>query len=213
MGGGGGNSAQKEADAAEKQRQAQIKASTDKINAIFSDPARQAQYDKLAQDTTAYYQSDVDRQNQIASRKLKFSLARSGNIGGSLQAVQGKQLGQDYEKATTLASQQGQKAAANLQGQDEATKQSLIAMAQAGLDTTTAGQEAASALRANLQSGQADATAADLGNAFQDFGSIYQQSQDAKNAREGMKYGYGSIFGNPLYGASAAQPSQTLGGY
>lgn len=204
MGGGGSNSAQREADQQEAKRQAQIAASTAKINAIFSDPSRQSQYDALQKNTTAYYQADLDRQNTVAQRKLKFSLARSGNAGGSVQRDQGKVLGEDYLHGVTLASQQGQKAAANLQGQDEATKQSLIAMAQAGLDTTTAGSEAASSLRANLQSSQADATANGLGEAFGNLNNIYQQSQDAKNAREGMKYGYGSIFGNPLYGQSSA---------
>jgi len=210
--GGGSNSAQDQANQQEAQRQAQITASTQKINSIFSDPSRQAQYDKLAQDTTAYYTSDLDRQNAIAQRNLKFSLARGGQTGGSVQAYQGKQLGEDYLKGVTQASQKGQQAAANLQGQDEATKQSLIAMAQAGLDTTTAGSEAASALKSNLDAGQAGSTAQGLGDVFGDLSSVYQNSLDAKNVRAGNLYGYGSIFSSPLYqpGGGQQQPQQGL---
>lgn len=216
MCGGGGSSAQDQANAAEAQRQAQIKASTQKIESIFADPARQAQYDKLAQDTTAYYESDLDRQNKVAQRQLKFALARGGQIGGSNQAYQGKILGQDYAKGVTQAVTQGQQAAANLQNQDEQTKQGLIAMAQAGLDTTTAGNEAASALRSNLQSGMAGATAQGLGDVFSNLNNVYQSSLDAKNLRAGNLYGYGSIFSNPLYtpggGTTQQQPMQSIFG-
>jgi hypothetical protein len=114
-------------------------------------------------------------------------------------------LGQDYLKGVAQASQKGQQAAANLQGEDEATRQSLIAMAQAGLDTTTAGTEASSALRSNLQAGQAGATAQGLGDIFQDVSSVYNTSQDAKAARQGMLYGYGSIFGNSQFAPSQQQ--------
>ena len=208
--GGSNNSAQDQANQQEAQRQAQITASTAKINSIFDDPSRQAQYDKLGADTTAYYTSDLDRQNAIAQRQLKFSLARGGQTGGSLQADEGKQLGQDYEKGVTKASQYGQQAASSLQGQDESTRQSLIAMAQAGLDTTTAGSEAASALRSNLQSGQAGSTAQGLGDVFGDVSQVYNASQDAKNARAGSLYGYGSIFSNPLI--AQQQPQSLWGG-
>jgi len=211
MGGGGNNDAQKQAEQNERERQAQIAQSTAKINALFADPKRQQQYDKLASDTTAFYTQDLDRQNEIAARKLKFALARSGNAGGSLQADEGKVLGQDYEKGLIAATQRGQQAAASLQGQDEQSKQSLIAMAQAGLDTTTAGSEAASALRSNLQAGQSSATAQGLGDLFSDLSNTYQNSLDAKNARQGQLYGWGSLF-QPLYGAPQQQPSG-FGGY
>jgi hypothetical protein len=212
MGGGGGNSAQNAANAAEQQRQAQITATTAKIESIFSDPSRQAQYDKLGADTTAYYTSDLDRQNAIAQKKLKFSLARSGQVGGSEQAYQGKVLGEDYTKGLNQASTQGQQAAANLQNQDEQTKQGLIAMAQAGLDTTTASSEASSALRSNLQSGQAGATAQGLGDVFSDLGSVYQNSQDAKAQRQGSLFGYGSIFA-PTYGSVGGYNTAAVAGF
>ena len=82
------------------------------------------------------------------------------------------------------------------------------AMAQAGLDTTTAGSEASSALQANVQGAQANSTAQGLGDIFGDVSQTYNSSLDAKNLRAGSLYGYGSMFGSPLYGVGAAQPQQ-----
>lgn len=199
MGGGSSNDAQKAADKAEAERQRQIQQSTAAINAIFDSPERQAQYDKLAGDTTTYLTGDLDRQKAVADRKLKFALARSGQVGGSLQADEGKVLGEDYSKGLVQATQRGLQAGAGLRGEDEATRQSLIAMAQAGLDTTTASSEAASALRANLEAGKANSTANSLADVFGDLSGVYNNSLDAKAQRAGQKYGYGQLY-SPMYG-------------
>ena len=196
--GGGSNNAQQQAAANEAERQRQIADSTAKINSIFDSPDRQAQYDKLAADTTAYYTSDLDRQKAINDRKLKFALARSGNIGGSLQADQSRALGQDYLKGVVEASRRGQAAGANLRAADEQTRMNLIAMAQSGLDATTASSQATSALRGNLQSSMADSTANSLGDAFSDLGSIYNKSEDAKQFR--TQYRNGLNLYSPMYG-------------
>jgi hypothetical protein len=207
--GGGNNQAQQQAAQDEAQRQAQIKQSTGAINALFDDPARKGQYDQLAKDTTAYYTSDLDRQNAVAQRKLKFALGRSGQAGGSTQYDQAKVLGQDYDKGLLEASRRGEQASANLQGQDESQRQSLLAMAEAGLDTTTASSEASSALRSNLQSSQADATANAFGDLFGDVNSLYNTSQDAAALRRGQLYGYGSLF-SPVFGVGQQQATGGL---
>jgi hypothetical protein len=208
MGGGGGGSAQKQASADEAERQRKIAESTGAINAVFDSPDRQAQYDKLGADTTKFYTTDVDKQNAEAQRQLTFALARSGLTGGSENAYKGKVLGQDYLKGVLEASRKGNAAAAGLRSTDEATRQSLIAMAMSGLDTTTASSEAASALRANVQGSQADATAQSLGDLFGNLQSTYQLSQDAAAQRKGQKYGYTSLY-TPQYGPGAQQqPTQ-----
>lgn len=197
--GGGSNNAQQQAEQNERERQAQIASSTASINRIFDDPARQAQYDKLAGDTTAYYTGDLNRQNEVAGRQLKFALARSGNFGGSLQADQGQKLGEDYQKGLIEASRRGQAAGADLRASDETTRMNLIAAAQAGLDATTAGSRAASSLRSNLQSSQAGATANQLGDAFSNFSDLWRRSQDDKQYRTQFKNGM-SLY-SPMYGA------------
>jgi len=207
MGGGGSNSAQKEATAQEQERQRKIAESTGAVNKIYDDPARQAQYDKLGSDTTKFYADDVDRQNKVAGRQLKFSLARSGLAGGSAQADEGKVLGEDYLKGILEATRRGQSAASSLRSSDEQSRQQLIAMAMSGLDTTTAQSAASSALRANVQGSLADSTAGGLGDMFSNLNSTYQQSQDAKAARQGQKYGYTSLY-SPMFGIPANQPPQ-----
>ncbi|MGE7136036.1 hypothetical protein ACQKIE_00185 [Luteibacter sp. NPDC031894] len=192
--GGGGNDAAKEANRAEAQRQKNIAQSTAQINTIFNDPGRTAQYDKLAGDTTAFYRTDLDKQQADATRGLKFALARSGQIGGSVQADKNTQLGEDYLKGVIKASRLGQQAGANLRAQDETSRANLIAMAQNGLDATTATQNAATALRSNLESGMSTATANTFGDAFGDFANIYKQSQDAAALRSGQKYAYNTLY-------------------
>lgn len=202
--GGGSQKAAKQANAAEQQRQANIASSTAKVNDIFNDPARTGQYDQLASDTTKFYRDDLDKQQADATRNTKFSLARSGQIGGSLQADQNAKLGEDYLHGVVKASRLGQQAGANLQASDETSRANLIAMAQNGLDATTASSNAASALRSNLESGQAGATVGQLGDAFSDFANVYKQSQDAAALRSGQKYAYNTLY-TPGFGYGGAR--------
>jgi len=205
MGGGGGDKAQKQAAADDAKRQADIDASIAGINHIYDSPDRQKQYDQLTADTTKYYTDDVNRQEAIEARKQKFALARSGLVGGSEQAYQGKMLGQDYDKALIAATRKGNEAGANLRSSDESTRQNLIGMAEAGLDAGTAANQATRSLQGNLLSSEAGSTADSLGGLFGDLSAGYQQSQDAKDARNGALYGYGSLFQSPMYGAGGNQ--------
>jgi hypothetical protein len=70
------------------------------------------------------------------------------------------------------------------------------------LDATSAASQAASALKGNLQAGQASSTANAFGDTFGDFATIYQKSQDAKALRDGQLYAYNTIY-QPGFGAGA----------
>jgi hypothetical protein len=70
----------------------------------------------------------------------------------------------------------------------------LLAMAQSGLDAGTAQSQATSSLQNNLLAGESTATADSFANAFGDLGTVYQNSEDQKAARQGQIYGYGSLF-------------------
>jgi hypothetical protein len=200
--GGGSNKAAKQAQTAEDQRQSNIANSTARVNEIFDDPSRTSQYDQLASDTTAFYRNDLDKQQADATRNTKFALARSGQIGGSVQADENTKLGEDYLQGVIKASRLGQQAGANLRASDETSRANLIAMAQNGLDSTTASSNAASALQSNLESGQSTATANALGDAFGDFANVYKQSQDAAALRSGQKYAYNTLY-TPGFGYGA----------
>src|ERR1700755_506060 len=195
--GGSDDKAQKQDEAQQQQQQQDIQDAISKINGVFDDPARQQQYDDLQKSTTDYYTQDVNNQEAVNARKLKFSLARQGLVGGSQQAVEGKQLTQDYDKAILQASQQGQSAAANLRSADEQSRNNLIAQAEAGLTAGDAGTQATTSLYNNLLSGQAGATANSLVNSFGDISDIYNASQNQKAAQQGALYGFGGLFSNP----------------
>ena len=209
--GGGSNGAARQAQQNQDQRNAQIATSTNQINSIFDSPARTGQYAQLAKDTTGYYTNQLNQQKAINDRSMKFSLARNGQEGGSVQADQATQAGKDYLNGVLDATRRGNQASAGLQAQDQTSRANLIAMAQGGLDTTQAASQAASALKSNLDSGQSASTSNAFGNTFGDFASIYQQSQAAAAARNGYNTGYqtGQGFGyQPGFGGGYGPQQQ-----
>jgi len=199
---GGDDSASKQAQKNEQQRQQAIASGTAQVNQIFDDPNRTSQYQKLAGDTTAYYTNDLNQQKALTDRNLKFAQARNGQIGGSVQADQATKSGEDYLKGILEANRRGQAAGASLQASDETSRANLIASVQGGLDATTAASNAASALRSNLASSQSTSTANQLGDTFGDFANIYQQSKDAAALRAGQKYAYNTLY-TPSFGYGA----------
>lgn len=199
---GGSNKAAKQAQANEDARKRQVAQSTAQINAIFDDPSRTQQYDQLAKDSTTYYTNQLDEQKAKNDRQLRFALARNGQTGGSVQTDLGAQAGRDYLKGVLEAQRRGLGVGASLRQQDEQSRGNLIAAAQGGLDATSAASQAASALRGNLEAGKSTATANAFGDAFGDFASIYQKSQDAKALRDGQLYAYNTIY-QPGFGAGA----------
>lgn len=197
--GGSSSSATRQAEAQERERQAAIAASTGRINEVFNDPARQGQYDQLVKDTQTYYQRDLDQQKGDTDRQLKFAMARGGQTGGSVSIDQNKRVGEDYLRGVIEANRRAQGAGADLRQADEQARSNLLAMAQSGLDATTASSQAASSMRNNLLSGQAGATAQGLGNMFGGMSDVFRRSQDAAELRRGQKYGMSQIY-SPMFG-------------
>ena len=78
MGLGGSNSATQAATAANAQTQQQIQQSVAGINAVYSSPARQQQYSQYGNALKDYYTGQVNNQEAINARNLKFAMARSG---------------------------------------------------------------------------------------------------------------------------------------
>ena len=210
--GGGSNDASKQAQQQADEQKAQIAQSQAAINALFNDPKRTAQYDKLGTDTTNYYTGEVNRQNQSAQRNLKFALARSGLSGGSQQAFDGQELGKDYQKGLLQASQQGQNAANSLRAADEQSRTQLIGLAQSGLDATQASSQGALSLQNNLLAGQGQANVNQLGDLFGNLGSIYSNSQQQQADRKGFLYGYGTGY-QPWFGPGSGGSQPNYGGY
>jgi hypothetical protein len=191
--GGGGNDAAKEANRAEAQRQANIKRSTAQINDIFNDPSRTGQYDKLASDTTAFYRNDLDKQQADATRNTKFALARSGQIGGSVQADQNTKLGEDYLQGVIKASRLGAQAGANLRASDETSRANLISMAQNGLDATTASRTRPQHCVATWSRGSPPRRPTSWGRVRRLRQSL-QAEPGRRGLRSGQKYAYNTLY-------------------
>lgn len=203
--GSGSNKAQREAQQAEQQRQAQIAGTVGQINRIYDSPQREAQIQDFVSAMRDYYGQDLDRQKAQNDRALKFSLARGGLIGGSTQVDQSRRLGEDYQRGVLSADRQAQGAGAQLRAQDQSSKMNLIAMAQSGLDATTAAQQAAASMRSALDSQMATSRAQGLGDMFGDLAKVYDQSQQAAERRRQDRL-YGSLYPQTyMFGAPQGQ--------
>ena len=89
---GTGSSAANAANAANQQQQQQIQQSVNQINQAYSSPNRQAQYQTYQQNLGNYLTGQVNNQEAINARNLKFADARSGLTGGSAATDSNTQL-------------------------------------------------------------------------------------------------------------------------
>ena len=195
---GGNDSAQKAATRAEQERQASIASTTGAVRDIFSSPARTAQYEDAYQATRALGMTDLDRQKAQADRDSRFALARGGLTGGSRATDVGRRLGEDYVKGLLEVDRRALAGKADLMSADQSSQNNLISMAQAGLDMTTATQQAAQALRSNLAAGESTRLAGGLGDIFGSVGQI-KQASDEERIRRQAERSYGQSLYSPYY--------------
>ena len=199
------NSATRQAEQAEAQRRAQVSATQRQIEGIYSTPEREGQITDLIGATRQFLNTDLDRQNAVANRELKFSLARSGQSGGSTAVDQNRDLGDAFLRGVLETERRAQAAGASLRGADQAAKQNLFSMAQSGLDMTTAARQAGEAMRVNLGNARADATQSGIGEVFSGFADAYKRSRERAGTAQAEKYQYGTAY--------APSPYATGGGY
>lgn len=204
--GGGSNNAQREAQAAESQRQASIAYTQGRINDVFSSPQREADISDYVGGLRQYYQQDLDRQKADADRSLKFALARTGQVGGSTQVDQQARFATDYAKALLQTNQKAEQAGAELRANDQDARSRLISLATSGLDATTGAQMAAQSLRAGLESSKGAAMSQGLGQMFQAYDQYNQATQDAKARQRAFDATTG------LYASTPAGSSLMYGG-
>lgn len=176
--GGDGGAGQARAD--EQERQRKVQASVDAINTTFKQPGRQAMYDDIQGATRDVAVRDLDKQFSQASNQNLFGLARSGLLGGSVDAEAGADLGTRYGEGQIRATAAGQGAAADLQSVDEKTRQNLISLAQSGLDTGTAASLAAGQMASAADTARSTSASANVGRLFDDMGQAYLTNQTLK---------------------------------
>ncbi len=184
MCGNGGNRAASQARQSEGIRQLQVSRSTAAIDQAFA--GREGQLAEFVAALRENFRVDAFRQKDIADRSLKFSLARGGLTGGSVAKDTGVTLGREFQEGLVKGERQAQGAVAELRSADEASKRGLIALAQSGAGVSTAAEQAATAMRANIESARTTGLAADIGDIFTDTRKLYVQQQEAAARRKGL---------------------------
>jgi len=192
--------AQREAEAQERQRQEAIRSGTERVRSAFSAPARQAEIGDFVNATRSLLTGELNRQQAQAVRGNRFALARSGQMGGSLQADRSRQLGEAYGRGLLDVERRAQGAGADLRAADEEAQARLIGLVQGGLDATTAATQAAQSMRSSLAAGRAGRNVSDLGNAFGGFADYFQQSRDAAARRRADRQFSPTGFYMPMFG-------------
>jgi len=200
----GGDGGAKQAQEQEAKRQARIDAATQSINNIFAGSGRDAMYDDQKQAVYDINKQEIDKQYSDAERANRFGLARSGLLGGSAAIDSNAELTDNMDKGLMKAVGLGDAAASDLKNQDEQARQSLISLAQSGIDTGTAQTMALRQLNANAQAAQGAAQGATIGNLFSNMSKAYLTRQLLNGSNTGANTG------SQWYGVSA--PQQTYAG-
>lgn len=196
---GTGNSAANAANAANQQQQQQIQQSISQINNAYDNPARQAQYQQYDSNLNNYLTGQVNNQESVNARNLKFANARSGLTGGSAATDSNTQLQKDYSQGLLQASQQAQAGTSALEQSDINAKNQLISLAQQGNFTGAIPTQAAQAQGAALGSAQNAFNPQALGNLFSSTANIYQNEQTAAANRAAQQSPFGSVYSQSAF--------------
>lgn len=194
--GGGSNKSAEAARQAEEARQAAIKNTQSRVNAVFDGPGRASEIADYVNATRDFYTGELNRQKTDTDRELRFALARGGLTGGSTQIDQGKRFADAYARGSLDVERKAQGAGASVEAADQDARARLISLATSGLDATTGAQQAAAALRTNLEAGKADRNFSGVSDAFSSFKTFLDRSREAADRRRanrdtGFSY-YGS---------------------
>lgn len=192
---GTGNKAAAAAAASDAQRQSNINNSISQITAAYGSPQRQAQYDQFGNDLNKYYTTQVNDQETVNARNLKFAMARSGLTGGSAAVDSNTQLQKDYTKGLLAASQQAQAGKASLQQSDVNAKNQLVSLAEQGAYTGAIPTQVAQAQQASLGAASGYAGANSLGSLFNNTAAIYTNEATAAANRRAQTSPIGSLYG------------------
>lgn len=188
--------AQAAANRSEVERQNRITNATSAINGVFSN--RDGLYKGLRDNVFSLNRTAVDRQAKDAQRESEFSMARTGLLGSSVNANANAELGRVTNEGLLKAGGVADQAVADLRGSDERTRNSLIGMAQSGIDTGTAQRSALEGAKANEAQTAASRSTASIGGLFDGFANAYIAKQQLAGGSGGSPFG--GLFGNGMFG-------------
>lgn len=165
---------------------------------------REAMYSEISNAVRDTAMRDLDRQYSQASRRNTFGLARSGLLGGSVDAESGGDLTELYGEGKLKAVQAGQTAGADLRSNDEKTRQNLIALAQSGIDTGTAASMAAGQMSSAADLARSQVAGSTVGRLFDDMTQAYVMNQmlKARGAAGAPQQPQSSAYGTSVFNPS-----------
>jgi len=200
---GTGNSAANAAQAANANQQLQIQNATTQIGQAFNNPQRQQDINNYGAKLQDFYTGQVNNQEAINARNLKFAMARSGLTGGSAAVDSNNQLQKDYTQGLLTATGAATAGKTALEQADINSKNQLTGLAQQGGYTGVLPMQTAEAMNTNLQSAQNYGNANALGNLFQSTAGIYNTEQTAAANRRAQQNPLGSIYGGTTTGGAS----------
>lgn len=151
---------------------------------------RQAVYDINAR--------DVKRQYGDAEKANRFGLARNGLMGGSADVDSNARLQEMTNEGLIKAGGIADNASAALKSADESARQSLISMAQSGIDTGSAQQLAQNQLDYSSQKALGERSGASIGNLFGGLAQAYLRGNANPNTTQSVWNGNGYTGGNSV---------------
>ncbi|MDC7800294.1 hypothetical protein PQS91_10585 [Stenotrophomonas geniculata] len=196
-----GESAADVAARLEMERQERIRESQGRINQVFDNPRRARDIADFVSATRTKLMDDLNRQNTDAARELKFSLARGGLSGGSVNLDQNRRLADEYNRGLINVEGRAQGAGAQLEAADQDARARLIQLATSGLDATTAASQAAAGLRSNFENARSQAFGEQLGDQFATIGGFVKNRREEAARRQANRdanfniYGGGAAYG------------------
>lgn len=116
--------------AQQEARQENIESAFNTLGDMFS--GREGLYDQVADDTYALGKEYLDEEKGEAARQLKFSLARSGLSGGSVDIDKRSELNTRYLDGLSMARAEADSAASAFRNQDMALRNNLMGLAAGG---------------------------------------------------------------------------------
>lgn len=185
----------------EMERQERIREAQGRINQVFDNPRRARDIADFVSATRSKLMDDLNRQNTDATRELKFSLARGGLSGGSVNVDQNRRLTDEYNRGLINVEGRAQGAGAQLEAADQDARARLIQLATSGLDATTAASQAAAGLRSNFENARSQAFGEQLGDQFATIGGFVKNRREEAARRQANRdanfnlYGGGAAYG------------------
>lgn len=172
----------------EADREQRIEQTTGMIDRIFDSPKRKGQHGDFASALREKLMGELAKRKGDVSRDRKFSVARSGLTGGSVDRDTRSRLGDEFADATVGVERQTQGALSDLKSQDELMRQNLIQQARGGMDATTALRRGTNALQSNVADAANSSRGQLLGDVFKNTAATHRRIQERQERRRGFGY-------------------------